>query len=519
LQRKDGPLGRVAWNEDEGVVANTLPLDGHRASRVTFRSIHADEDEGDSMRTSLIVAICAATFGLFTAPSARSEDLAQAWQIALRSNGLLQSQQAETTAAGLNVAAARSARLPTLRTYTFNAFLTATPEFRNNFFGATSKAGDAPPAGMTALPVPPSAFSFFGPGQRDLPASITYASVPLYTGGRIPRNIEAADAQLGAQRSEEFRTSLDLKLNVAEAYIGVVRAQRNLEVSKSSVEQLGSFARDAHNRLELGQVLRSDELAAQVSLANARLAEIQARTSLEVAWATYNRYLDCPLTHIGQLEELAVLAIPGDGKDSAETATNEASQPIVQDESEVRDLTERAYRERPELSGFSEQARSFASQAQATSAGIRPQAGFSMAFLYLGNNVQIHQGIGVATFYVDWTISDGGASRRQAAALRQRELAALRRRADAAADVALQVRSRWLELIQARRKLPVTRLSITQALNDTKVHSDRYRNGLSTYTDVLDAENRRVQSLNNFFNAVYDERTAFFRLRRAVGNL
>ncbi len=90
----------------------------------------------------------------------------------------------------------------------------------------------------------PSALPIFGPGQRDLPVSLTFASVPLYTGGRLLRNIDAADAQLGAQRSEEFRTAMDLKLTVAEAYVGVLRAQKDLEVARSNVEQLASFARD-----------------------------------------------------------------------------------------------------------------------------------------------------------------------------------------------------------------------------------------------------------------------------------
>jgi outer membrane protein TolC len=51
------------------------------------------------------------------------------------------------------------------------------------------------------------------------------------------------------------------------------------------------------------------------------------------------------------------------------------------------------------------------------------------------------------------------------------------------------------------------------------VVTDRYRQQLSTYTEVLDAETRRVTSLSNFYNAVYDESLAMFRLHRAVGDL
>ena len=58
-----------------------------------------------------------------------------------------------------------------------------------------------------------------------------------------------------------------------------------------------------------------------------------------------------------------------------------------------------------------------------------------------------------------------------------------------------------------------------QAEENVKVITDRYRQQLSTYTEVLDAETRRVQSLNGFYNAVYDENLAYFRLRRAVGDI
>jgi outer membrane protein len=166
-----------------------------------------------------------------------------------------------------------------------------------------------------------------------------------------------------------------------------------------------------------------------------------------------------------------------------------------------------------------QQARALEAQADATRAGIRPQVGFIVAFTYLGNNNQIPQGIGSALFYADWTITDSGATRRRAAAQRQQEVATLKRRADAAAAVALEVRTRWLDLHQARLRVPVARLAIAQAEENIAVVSDRYRQELSTYTEVLDAENRRVQSLTNFYNAIYDESQALFRLHRAVGDL
>jgi outer membrane protein len=69
------------------------------------------------------------------------------------------------------------------------------------------------------------------------------------------------------------------------------------------------------------------------------------------------------------------------------------------------------------------------------------------------------------------------------------------------------------------RLLPRPASSAIQAEENARVITDRYRQQLSTYTEVLDAVTRRVTLLNNFYNAVYDENLAFFRLRRSVGAL
>ncbi len=447
------------------------------------------------------------------------EDLRQAWDTALRVNAGLQSQQAQSVAAGLTVKAAKSDRFPSVRNFTFNSFLTASPLVSTSSLTGSASGGSRSGGSSSGIGGLPAAFSLLGPGQRDLPVSITFANLPLYTGGKLLRNIDAAGAQLGAQRSEEFRTALDLKLIVAEAYVGVLRAQKNLEVARSNVEQLASFARDVRNRREQGLAIRSDELAAEVSLANARLSEIQARTTLESAWATYNRYLCRPLTEVVSLEELTVLPPTSDWKTLAEQAFKDAEASASGNEADVQGLTAQAFRSRPELAGLTEQARALDAQADVTLAGIKPQVGFSMAYVFLGNNNLTPQGIGAATFYADWTITDSFATRRRAAATRQQETATLKRRADTAADIALQVRTRWLDLLQSQRRIPVSRLAVIQAQENIEVITDRYRQQLSTYTEVLDAETRRVQSLNNFYNAVYDENLAMFRLHRAVGDL
>jgi outer membrane protein len=447
------------------------------------------------------------------ATDARAENLQQAWAISLGVNQGLQAQQQTSIAADFEVKAANSARYFTVRSYNIETFLVQSPEVK------PSVAGNGSTGSTGGLPALPTVF-LLGTKQTFFPISLTTGSIPLYTGGKLMRTVEAARHQLNAQKSQEFRTAIDLKLTVAEAYVGVLRAKRNLDTARSNVEQLSSFARDVKNRLEQGLAIRSDDLAAQVSLANAQLSEIQTRTSLESAWATYNRYLCRPLDQFADLEEISELPTDDDfwQKMAAKVVANRGEF-AGKNDGEVRDLTARAFQTRPELAGLVEQARSLNAQADATRANLRPQASLTGGFLYLGADSFIPQGNGFASFILDWTFTDSGKSRRQAASLNAQERSTSKRRADLAADVALQVRTRWLDLQQAKQKVPIARFAVIQAEENVKVITDRYRQQLATYTEVLDAETRRITSLNGFYNAVYDENLATFRLQRAVGDI
>lgn len=469
-----------------------------------------------------IILAVAANF----AAEARGESLGEAWAVALRANQRLQSQQAQSVAAGFELSAAKAARLPTVRSRNFNVLLIESPAVKSPFASTFGNGGGPgspnPNPGSGGPPGAPGAsnnYHILGPNQNDLPISFTMATIPLYTGGRLLRDIDAAGEQTIQARTEEFRVALDLKLQVAEAYIAVLRARKVLDVALSNVERLSSFARDVANRRAQGLAIRSDELAAEVSLANAQLMEIEARTDLEKANATYNRLLYRPLGAVVDLEELAPIPAETDWMALAQQALRANSEFDQVSEPEVSAMIGQALRERPELAGLSAQARGLSAQAESARSNVRPQLNLGGGLIYIGAQNSATPVNGFATVSLDWQITDGGVSRRKAAALHQLERAAIKERADLAADIALEVRTRWLDLRQAHLRVPVARYAVLQAEENVKVIVDRYRQDLSTYTEVLDAENRRVQALTNMYNALYDESLAFFRLHRSIGDL
>lgn len=445
----------------------------------------------------LSIAACAAA-----ASPARAENLEQAWQMAIAANPLLQAARWNTSAASLNSSAARRDRLPTGQNLTADAQLN-----RSLTFNAPQGGG---PGGM--------GFPLLG-SQTNIPISLTTISQPVYAGGRLANAIDQADAQYGAQRADQVRTALDLKLNVAESYIAVLKARRDLGVARSNVSRLQSFLSDVKNRKQVGMATRNEELAAEVSLANARLREIQSRNSLDTAWAGYNRYLMRPLDVVVELEEPSVPPSVANVEGLTSRALRVRPEFAQLNDQEVAALTSQAIGRRPELASLGQQARALRAEAEVTRSSMRPQVNVNGAYVYLGANTLSNQNILAATATVEWKFFDGGATRRRAAALENQQRALLRQRADTAADIALQVRTRWLSLSEARERVAVSKVAVDQAEENMNVVQDRYRQQLSTYTEVLDAENQRLQAYSNFYNASYDEALAFFRLRRAVGDL
>jgi outer membrane protein len=404
------------------------------------------------------------------------DSLEQAWAEAIRSAHRLKAGHSSTEAAYETVSAAKSMHFPKV----------------------TAEAGrfwlDEGPSATANLPGLPGLSVVM---DDQFWAGGVTATLPLYTSGRISAGVAAAEAGWKAARAEERRDILDLKLNVADAYVKVLRATQAVQLAASSVAGLAAHSQNVSALFAKDFVAKNDLLASRVVLADARQREIQARNGLDLAGASYNRFLVRPLTQPVTLEELTPPPSAGD----------------------VDELTDRAHGERPELVALSEQAEALHKEAGGVAAAALPAIGLSTSYLYLENSVLERDHVWMVGLVGTWNIFDSGLTRHKVRALDNKAAAVSALRAEALDGVSLQVRQSWLEVDETRHRLEVTRDSVAQAEENMKVALDRYHTGTGTNTEVLDAETLRVLSRGNHNNAVYDAVMATFRLRRAVGDL
>jgi outer membrane protein len=421
-----------------------------------------------------------ATAALALSLPAGAETLAEAWALADAQDSGLAAVRSQAEAAEFDAAAARGQRWPSLAVGGAYTRLDSTPAFD---FGS---------AGM-----PVAAPELFG--GNDFWMGAATLTVPLFTSGRISSGIAAAEARGRGAGAQAQGAEEDVKLAVAEAYVGVLRARKALAVAESNVNTLKSMESDVSAMFERELVPKNDLLAVQVSLADARQGRLRAANAVELAVASYNRRLGEPMSRPVDLDE----NLP-------------APQDLAADSEElIREAVER----RAELKALDEQATTYGQLAKAERARALPQFNLTGAYNYLENTFLNDQEFASVGIGVQWSVFDGGQARKRASALDRSRRATEQQRADVQSMIALQVRQTWLDVGETRERLVVATGAVERAEENLRIARERYGAGLGTQTQLLEAEGLRVQALRNRDDATLDVGLARLRLARAVGSL
>jgi outer membrane protein len=432
-----------------------------------------------TLRRLLTVLLVGAAIG--SSCTAGAETLEDAWKLAVARDKTLAAAGSDVEGARAAERAARGARWPSLEANGGYTRLNASP----------------------TLDVTTPSFAFrSGPifkGDAFVSGSVQM-KLPLYAGGQISAGIDAAHrAVVGASEDEQSATAL-LRLDVAEAYVGVLRARRSLQAANSTVDSLSAHAKDVQHMVDRELVSRSDMLAARVALANAEQAKVRAANAVEIAQAVYNRRLGEPLERAPELDD----------KVSANAAL--ATEPVDA-------LIKRATDSRSELKAQGARADALASQSRAEFGRLLPQIALTGGYTHFDNQILDRQDFSMVGLGFTWNLFDGGQARNHAAALRSASHAAQSRVDDLRSTIELQVRQSWLDVQEAQARVKTSRETVAQAEENLRSSRELYGAGLATNTQVLDAVSLQINAINNRDNATLDESLSLLRLAYSVGEL
>lgn len=412
--------------------------------------------------------------------AASAESLKDAWAMALQSDGGVAAARSDREAADADKTAAIRQRWPAL-----------------DLNGAYTQFQHAPtldiatPGGQLQAPI----WRHDGYGMAG-----AQVSVPLWTSGKISGAIGAATAGVRGASAIEVRSTADLKLAVAEAYIAVFRARRALDVAESNVASLKAHADDVQIMYDKQAVAQSDFLGAQVALANATLQRLRSANALRLAAAAYNRWVGRPLDRTADLDE------PGAISSSVSSDTLES-------------LTAQALEHRPELEAVQAQQTGFEQAARSERAQGLPQIVLQAGYNHVDNEILDRQNFASVGVGFRWRLFDSGQLQARTHALQSRAHAAEQRLADLRSIVRLDVETAFLNREDAAARVHAASAAVAQSEENVRIARELYGSGLGTNNQVLDAESLRVVALTNRDDAAFDVLVAEYRLQRAVGSL
>ncbi len=112
---------------------------------------------------------------------------------------------------------------------------------------------------------------------------------PIYRGGRISAEIEAAENRVDAGRAQLRVVEQTVMIDAVTAYMDVLRHRSELELNRSNERVVGRQLEAAQDRYEVGEVTRTDVAQAEARLAQAIADRIAAEGNLISARGAYRQ--------------------------------------------------------------------------------------------------------------------------------------------------------------------------------------------------------------------------------------
>ena len=408
--------------------------------------------------------------------------LAEAIERAILDSASLRELDQLRIAAAADAAVAREARTPTLdlsagytRLSDINEFLIPQPPGRA-------------PIGFLSIP---NAYRLTARTQ-----------LPLYAGGRISGQIDAARATERTAELDLDTRRRELTLQTEEAYWGLAMARESARVLGLGLAVFEAHLTDARNRERFGLAARNEVLAVEVERDRADLRRLRAQNAAALAQANLIHLLQLPANAVIEPTEPLATA-PLDGVD-------------------LETLVEQAIEARPEREGLVSRLRAAEANVRIAGSPTRPQAGLTAGFMYANPNRNFvppdeawrtSWDVGVE---LSMRVFDGGRTSASVARARANVEAARERLGDLERTVRLQVTSAYLDVRTARAAIHVAEGAILAARENERVTSERYRAGVIPSSERLDAGIALLEAELERTRALADTHLAHAALDRAA---
>lgn len=328
--------------------------------------------------------------------------------------------------------------------------------------------------------------------------SIT-ASLPIFTGGELQGQIGQAKANYRSMLSAEEQAYNEMKETATTGYFNMLNATNMKALRQESVDRLQAHLDNVIAQYNVGIVARADVLRSEVELANAQQNYITTSNQYDVAEATLNNIIGTPLGTTLLLKDRL----------QYEPYENDMAYCLAYSE-----------QHRPELKQAEYAIDSAEAALVVARSGHMPKV-YANASNNWGGNGSDWPGDDDENWSVGVTASmnvfDSGVTWSKIHAAQENLAKAKESQRQIKDNVELEVRTDYLNLREAEKRITTTQVAVASAEEDYHIAVVRYQAGVGTNIDVMDAQEALTQAKTNYYQALYNYNTSKAALNTSMG--
>lgn len=344
-----------------------------------------------------------------------------------------------------------------------------------------------------------------GRGYQDWTVGI-YVRQLIYSGGGVKSALDAAKTTREAAALDIQAVVDEVLLGVRTRFADVLLARERIEVQEQSVNLLREQLQTVKNRFEAGSVSQFEVLTAEVALANAQPALINARNSFRIAIDELRRVLGYRGGFGADLQKVPEF----EGELRYEPASYDLEASLAA-----------AKAKRPELLRLEQLQSAREAGVEVARSGYLPQlsviGGYEGRKLSSSNSFSDTQDGWTAGVVGSWAIFDGARTRGRVTQARAQLNQARLGVSEQTLAIEVEVRRALSTLQEAAELAEAAGKVVDQATEALRLADVRYRNGAATQLDVLQARVALTEAQLNRLEANYRHTVALATVRRAIG--
>ncbi|NMB80308.1 MAG: TolC family protein [Ignavibacteria bacterium] len=326
---------------------------------------------------------------------------------------------------------------------------------------------------------------------------------PLFTGFRLVGNVNLNEELSNATKEEFNKDKSELLFNIKNSYWGVFKAMQFKRVMDETVAQIKAHVEDAKNLEKAGMLTKNDILKIEVQLSNAIYQQLEAENAVKLSMTALNNVIGLSLNT--QIEIASDVNIN-------EYKTEELAK-----------LIDSAVGNRPEIKAADSRVKASEAGVTLAKSSWYPQLSLYANYYYSKPNQRIlptqnrfdgtwDAGINLSMNVWDWLTTKHQTDQAEAQLAQAVDGMGLIKD-----GITLEVTQNYLSLTQTNKKIEIAKLIVSQAEENLRVTSQKFKNGLATSSDLIDAETALISAKTNYTTSIVDHELAKAKLEKSLG--